>query len=814
MQMIASAFNYKNLKTAFLLEGAKASRSRAISIDVPKVRKFSSMVLKVARQKPHILAQASDCARSFCDACIRAPKIRTNHESQAIFALNFHPCIGLPSSRMRSTADMIATVSAKKLSPEHQKSVLRWLVKLPRDVLLSVVRAWIQHLTWSWLAQHSPDDTRRNARGPLSALHWVRLLHWACRVQHRDARGSKKMRGSFLNESDFYAPLISRQLNISRFLTIRYSSMRNDIIPSSAYVNHAYLFDAPAKAQMMRSEAKRLWNHRPRNLSTDNKIVELHISTLQLPRQLCLEVRRDRALNDAIDQLASISMAEQIQMQDARTAAVESVRSDTPGVLSGTETEEQKRARVQEVREHIGRLMDMELFHFFDMCFEVPMKVRFRGEPGVDEGGLSRHFFELVARQACTGPDPLFVQRHDSSPCVWFPGFRDVDEYLASCGELDELDPALKRYQWFGVIIGLAVKTRCQMQINLPTVLFEFLQHERDTPPVTSASYKSYPQADLSGPVLPGRLPRSNLDRFPLRHVMRNQPQRSHLTTFALSRGTADTSNVCPALRQAAEEIDPELLRGIDALLEYEDTKDPDAVRDVFCLDHTVTLERKRAPSEPTPGSPETLGEISLIPYLPKKGTHAKRQSRHNASAPGKSDRMNDPVTASNRALYAHALLTYHVHGAHIRRIHAIRSGFRRIVRDYHTVGLCSPAELRIAICGEYHIKVDNIRMTVRYAGGYDARSPPVRWLFEVLASFSQAELRAFHLFVTGSSAAPCGAFVETPITIQRNTSDDTRFPSAHTCFNQLLLPHYTSKSILKERLLFAITSCTDFGLL
>lgn len=41
-----------------------------------------------------------------------------------------------------------------------------------------------------------------------------------------------------------------------------------------------------------------------------------------------------------------------------------------------------------------------------------------------------------------------------------------------------------------------------------------------------------------------------------------------------------------------------------------------------------------------------------------------------------------------------------------------------------------------------------------------------------------------------------------------------TRLPTSHTCFNALLLPEYSTKETLKERLLKAITYAKGFGML
>ena len=41
----------------------------------------------------------------------------------------------------------------------------------------------------------------------------------------------------------------------------------------------------------------------------------------------------------------------------------------------------------------------------------------------------------------------------------------------------------------------------------------------------------------------------------------------------------------------------------------------------------------------------------------------------------------------------------------------------------------------------------------------------------------------------------------------------DNRLPSAHTCFNHLLLPDYSTLEIMKEKLIYAMTQSEGFGL-
>jgi hypothetical protein len=57
------------------------------------------------------------------------------------------------------------------------------------------------------------------------------------------------------------------------------------------------------------------------------------------------------------------------------------------------------------------------------------------------------------------------------------------------------------------------------------------------------------------------------------------------------------------------------------------------------------------------------------------------------------------------------------------------------------------------------------------------------------------------------------GGLGKLQLVIQREGPDSERLPSAHTCFNYLLLPEYGSKEKLRARLLTAIEHGQGFGL-
>jgi ubiquitin-protein ligase E3 A len=85
----------------------------------------------------------------------------------------------------------------------------------------------------------------------------------------------------------------------------------------------------------------------------------------------------------------------------------------------------------------------------------------------------------------------------------------------------------------------------------------------------------------------------------------------------------------------------------------------------------------------------------------------------------------------------------------------------------------------------------------------------------QVVFNVDDATKRQFLQFVTGSERVPVGglATLQPPFLIAKNGGQSERLPTAHTCFNSLLLPEYDTKEWLRDRLLLALQNSTGFGL-
>ncbi|GAY52353.1 hypothetical protein CUMW_141130 [Citrus unshiu] len=120
--------------------------------------------------------------------------------------------------------------------------------------------------------------------------------------------------------------------------------------------------------------------------------------------------------------------------------------------------------------------------------------------------------------------------------------------------------------------------------------------------------------------------------------------------------------------------------------------------------------------------------------------------------------------------------------------------------------------ELERLFCGERDFLAFNDLLDhIKFDHGYTASSPPILNLLEIIREFDYDQRRAFLQFVTGAPRLPPGglASLNPKLTIVRkhcSNCADADLPSVMTCANYLKLPPYSSKEMMKEKLLYAIT--------
>lgn len=168
-------------------------------------------------------------------------------------------------------------------------------------------------------------------------------------------------------------------------------------------------------------------------------------------------------------------------------------------------------------------------------------------------------------------------------------------------------------------------------------------------------------------------------------------------------------------------------------------------------------------------------------------------------------------VTLENRAEFVRLYVDWALVDSIGNQFDPFKKGFTRTCASPLLHAL-SGAELARIVMGESDIELANLLPRAKYEG-FTEESQCIVWFWEVLRSFDTVQRRQFLSFTTGSDRAPVGGLGELQLTIQRQACDSKRLPSAHTCFNTLLLPDYSSKKDLQAALTAGIENAEGFGM-
>lgn len=181
-------------------------------------------------------------------------------------------------------------------------------------------------------------------------------------------------------------------------------------------------------------------------------------------------------------------------------------------------------------------------------------------------------------------------------------------------------------------------------------------------------------------------------------------------------------------------------------------------------------------------------------------------------------------VTSDNADKYVEYVFEAILYSGVKNQIEAFREGFNKIFPLHH-LKIFYEDEMDLMICGDVNSDgwtFEILSSAIKCDHGYSSESEPVINLIQVLVELDSEDKRQFLKFVTGSPRLPAGGFLalNPRLTVVRKSPEasvdnkkdeelknlsDRDLPSVMTCANYFKLPPYSSKEILKDRLLFAI---------
>lgn len=97
------------------------------------------------------------------------------------------------------------------------------------------------------------------------------------------------------------------------------------------------------------------------------------------------------------------------------------------------------------------------------LAFKKQLVVEFEGEQGIDEGGVSKEFFQLVIDEIFNPDYGLFTLQNETQTCWFNP----------TCFESEA------QFTLIGIVLGLAIYNNVILAVNFPMVVYRKLMGKR-----------------------------------------------------------------------------------------------------------------------------------------------------------------------------------------------------------------------------------------------------------------------------------------------------------------------------------------------
>ncbi|XP_044155075.1 probable E3 ubiquitin-protein ligase HERC4 isoform X2 [Bufo gargarizans] len=222
------------------------------------------------------------------------------------------------------------------------------------------------------------------------------------------------------------------------------------------------------------------------------------------------------------------------------------------------------------------------------------------------------------------------------------------------------------------------------------------------------------------------------------------------------------------------KELMPEVGRGMQQLLDYME----DDIEETFYLNFTVTVD--------------------------KYGTTEIRELIPNGA--------ETPVNQKNKQEFVDCYVDYIFSHSVASLFSAFFAGFHKVCGG-RVLDLFQPNELQAMVIGNTNYDWKELEKLTEYKGEYWADHPTIKIFWEVFNELPLEKKKQFLLFLTGSDRIPILGMRSLKLIIQPTGGGECFLPVAHTCFNLLDLPKYTSKETLREKLIQAIDHYEGFSL-
>ncbi|KAF3157254.1 hypothetical protein TWF788_005469 [Orbilia oligospora] len=168
-------------------------------------------------------------------------------------------------------------------------------------------------------------------------------------------------------------------------------------------------------------------------------------------------------------------------------------------------------------------------------------------------------------------------------------------------------------------------------------------------------------------------------------------------------------------------------------------------------------------------------------------------------------------VTNANRDQYVKDYVFWLTDKSVRPQFEAFERGFHAML-DRKSLSLFNPITLRHLVEGSKEIDIAALEAAAKYDDGYHPNHRCIKDFWAIVRTYDNDQKRALLEFVTASDRVPVSGISSIMFVIQRNGGDSERVPTSLTCFGRLLLPEYSGRKKMREKLRIALENGRGFG--
>lgn len=405
-----------------------------------------------------------------------------------------------------------------------------------------------------------------------------------------------------------------------------------------------------------------------------------------------------------------------------------------------------------------------------------PLRVRIgkdEGEDGLDHGGVQQEFFRLVFAEAFR-PDYGMFTVDSTTRMTWFqPG---------------SFEP-LFRFEALGILMSLAVYNGITLPVTMPLAFYR-------------------------------KLLGLKVKKF--EHIVDGWPELAKGLLQLVEWSDGDVGDVIARTYEFSYEIcgkpvsvDMQKIGRDDPWPATKLRPSKKGKEKTKSTSFELPLEGALTP--PSQPSPNLSPSLPTAPILSRTSSIEVRGISTPQSID--SDLLGSPVvseaalvTNENRIQYVKDYILWLTHKSIEPQYEAFARGFYTCL-DRTALSIFTPEALKALVEGYADIDIAGLERSTTY-DDYTAEHPTIVDFWHVVRNMSPAQHKQLLEFVTASDRVPVNGIGSVTFIVQKNGEEDSRLPSSSTCYGRLLLPQYSSRKVLEEKLTKAIENSVGFGTL